>query len=244
MGLDSPDRASKIASLIDFACLLYASRLKGLGVFLWLFYEAGMASNDMMTGSRARGERPPSRTIAPKSVMAPYKLVAMSDDFQSFFHGAPSESFWNILLKGIDLSKSRELDKNVKDPSKRIFGNDFGAGFYMDNSPHGALESAKRRPASQHDLLEFMIPRWELGKLKQKRFDGSDAEWAKFVIENKARKAPGEPRPRAYDVDMITGPMYKKKVAGKVLPITERGDQTSIHTAEAAKIFNKYRRRG
>ncbi len=60
-----------------------------------------------------------------------------------------------------------------------------------------------------------MIPRWELEKLKQKRFDGPDAEWAKFVIENKARKASGEPRSRAYDVDMITGPMYHKKSCWK-----------------------------
>ncbi len=214
---------------------------------------AGMAMSDMMTGSRARGDRPPSRQIAPKSVMAPYKSVATSDDFVTFYHGSSPENIDNIYYYGLDLSKSKGR-RDTDDPTKEIPENDFGRGHYVTQSVAEAKKSAGMMSPDRQAIMEYMISRLKLAELDHGIMSSPNAEWEDIIRlfkqpkprnPNKNYKAPYEPLPEWYPQhDMITGPMYRRITdSGRIIPWEDRGMQTSVNSQKAIDIFNMHRRK-
>jgi hypothetical protein len=93
------------------------------------------------------------------------------------------------------------------------------------------------------DVIEFTVPKSELSKLDSKTFSSADADWSDFVTMNKKlNTAPYLPPDEwMYTFDMVTGPMFGAvRPNGTLKTLPGRGMQTSIHTQEAADLFNRY----
>lgn len=113
----------------------------------------------------------------------------------------------------------------------------------MTTSKSDAIESATMMSKSAQDVVEFRVPKSELNDLNTLKFDSPNQEWADFVSINKQLDVPYLP-PKEWSpgvFDLIEGPLYRgMRRDGTFRNWVERADQTSIHTNNAAEIFNRY----
>jgi hypothetical protein len=226
----SGDAAMSImAQDIGFKSTNLGNKVRDLSTFSYDDAFIGEITEDALTfGSIFAPSRAASYLSARRSEFG--FAANTQDDFVTFYHGTSPENASQIRLNGIDLSKSK-LD------------NDFGVGFYMTTSKSDAIESAKMMSKSVQDVVEFRLPKSELDNLSILRFDSPNQEWANFVSINKQLDVPYLPpkewSPRVFD--LIEGPLYKgMRRDGTLRNWVERADQTSIHTDNAVKLFNRY----
>lgn len=112
----------------------------------------------------------------------------------------------------------------------------------MTTSRADAIESGGMVNLTQ-DVVGFRVPHAELNNLNGLKFGSPNQEWADFVSINKRLDvpylSPKEWSPATFDI--VTGPLYRgMRPNGTLRNWVERVDQTSIHTENAANLFNRY----
>lgn len=148
------------------------------------------------------------------------KRVSYTEDFQNIlYHGTSSDCI-------IDLKEGILLEKGLKNL-------DFGQGFYLTANPKQAKEWAERkaRVAAKFKgdptirgavfVYELDIDRVLLEDMRVLIFDGEDAEWAKYVFENRTGNTPvyeelGRP------AEIVYGPLADGKTGLLVRQLQEQ----------------------
>lgn len=125
------------------------------------------------------------------------------------YHGS------NVQITRIDLSKSKDFK-------------DFGRGFYLTRDYSRAVAMAQRTTTimgkGSPEVTPFIFNLKKCSKdVRIKKFEGRNAEWALFVLNNREREYS---RPFKHDYDIVIGPVadarvdtilteYKKKLGAK-----------------------------
>lgn len=125
------------------------------------------------------------------------------------YHGS------NVQITRIDLSKSKDFK-------------DFGRGFYLTRDYSRAVAMAQRTTTimckGSPEVTPFIFNPKKCSKdVRIKKFEGRNAEWALFVLNNREREYS---RPFKHDYDIVIGPVadarvdtilteYKKKLGAK-----------------------------
>ncbi len=100
-----------------------------------------------------------------------------------------------------------ELDKCL--PYK-----DFGRGFYLTSIRQQAMGRACDKCAFEGGtpaILTFLFDEKELESLNVKRFEGTNAEWAKFILANRNRRLK-----QHHNYDVVIGPVADDGVINSI----------------------------
>lgn len=145
--------------------------------------------------------------------------------YLDFWHGTSSANATAIRTNGID-------------PSRGNPNTDFGAGFYVTTLKNQAQDWARKQyPDANPTIMHFRIPYTALDQptLCGLVFPSATTDWQNFV-----RKMRTEQPPLGGDgYDFVEGPLLRRPtefLAGN--PPESGGQQNSIHTAAAARIFD------
>ncbi|HEV7318820.1 MAG TPA: DUF3990 domain-containing protein [Ensifer sp.] len=166
-------------------------------------------------------------------VSAPLEGVS-PQEWVTLFHGTNARGAASIRATGIDLAQGSPYA-------------DFGRGYYMTMSREESLASAMRHerfsPGSgPYEVLEYRVPKSEFNSLSRMTFGEADSAWQEFVVYHKTNGFKADLLHGGERYDVVTGPLYKGglRSSSGPYPFTDRSPQISIHTQEAADMFNMY----
>lgn len=99
--------------------------------------------------------------------------------------------------------------------SKCLPYKDFGKGFYLTTIRRQAMERAINKcnleGAGTPTVLTYLFDENELNKLNIKRFDSTNEDWARFIIENRNRQ-----KSKKHNFDVVIGPVADDGVIASV----------------------------
>lgn len=99
--------------------------------------------------------------------------------------------------------------------SKCLPYKDFGKGFYLTSIRRQAMERAINKCNLEGfgtpTVLTYLFDENELSNLNIKRFDSTNEDWARFIIENRNRQ-----KSKKHDFDVVIGPVADDGVIASV----------------------------